>query len=93
MHLGHKTRPWSIYFHENQSNEIQVISCALTEMAKLLVTCHNFENVTNMQPETTGHTQVMKRSATDKYGKVCPSESFDYIQHDIYIYIYIYIYV
>ena len=68
MHLGRKTRPWSKHFHENQSNEIQVISCALTEMTKLLVTCHNFENVTTMQPETTGRTQVMKRSATN--GKV-----------------------
>jgi hypothetical protein len=33
-----------------------------------------------MQPETIGHRQVMKRSATDKYSKVCPSEPFDYIQ-------------
>jgi hypothetical protein len=90
-HPGHKTRPWSIHFHENQSNEIQVISCALTEMTQLLVTWHNFENVTTMQPETTGHTQVVKRSTTDKYGKVWPSEPFDNIQQD-YIYIYIYIY-
>ena len=82
MHLGCKTRPWSIHFHENQSNEIQVISCALTEMTKLLVTCHKFENVTTMQPETTGHPQAMKRSATDNYGKVWPSEPFANIQQD-----------
>jgi hypothetical protein len=35
-----------------------------------------------MQPETSGHPQVMKRSATDNYGKVWPSEPFDYIQQD-----------
>ena len=82
MHVGCKTRPWSIHFHENQSNEIQVISCALTEMTKLLVTCRNLENVTMMQPETAGRTQVMRRSATDKYGKVRPSEPCDCVQHD-----------
>jgi hypothetical protein len=70
MHPGCKTRPWSTHFHANQSNEIQVTSCGLPEMTKLLVTCHNFDKVTTMEPETTHHTQVTKRSATDKYGKV-----------------------
>ena len=38
--------------------------------------------LTTMEPETVSHTQVMKRSATDKYGKVWPSKPFDYIKQD-----------
>jgi hypothetical protein len=51
-HLGCKTRPWSTHFHANQSYEIQVTSCGLPEITKPLVTCHNFDKVTTMEPET-----------------------------------------